>query len=443
MNADVEATLERALAAKTRDEAWALLSPLRAAIVTDRDVAEAWLTLLAASPTRAHAVDDAVLALDSHTDDAITLLGLAVLIAVADLVPFDEPRAKDDVAYVAVARARTALARSPSSAALHAALGNALVRLGPPSDAEAIEKLEAAVRIEPRGEWLSDLGVLHKRARRFRAALTAFERARSKLGDARPLLFHIALCAIATGEHAVARDALSKLGFRVEGADRPLVPDLPETRIRLSTLGTGHTGFATVPDEAAGFERAWIQPLSPVHGVVRTPTHREAIADFGDVVLVDPAPVAFVNEDGARRPVLGVLAMLAPGDERRFRFLALEQREGQTATFGAALPEGCTFYLHGTRIEQLCPRCAAGETLTKHEHLPAEEHRATFGKIIVPAAVSLTDVRDAIDRARGASPGVLFSIPTLHEALGETAAAGKAHKAWGVIERGLAARRTL
>ncbi len=435
--------MERALAAKTRDEAWEALAPLRPAIATDRELALTWVTLLAASPSRDCAREDALTALRSHADDeAITTAALALLIAIADLVPFDEPRPSADAASDAVREARAALGRFPGSSSLRATLGNALVRLGPAHDTEAVAALEDAIRVEPRGEWLSDLGVAHKRARRFRAALIAFEKARGRLGDRRPLLFHVALSAIAMGEHETAREALRTLGFDVVGEGRPFVPDLPETEVRLSTLGSGQQSFAAVPDQAAGFERAWIQPLSPVHGVLRTPTHREAIADFGDVVLVDPAPVAFASSEARRRPILGVLGVLAPGDERRFRFLALEQHEGQARAIGDALPDGCVFYVHGAHIEQVCPRCAAGETLTKHEHLPVEEHRAVFGKLIVPAAIDLAAVRARLEAARTAQPGVLLAIPSLYEALRDTPSAGKAHKTWGVIERGLGAMRS-
>jgi hypothetical protein len=435
--------MERALAAKTRDEAWAALAPLRASIPEDAALADTWVTLLAASPSRPGAMQDALSVLRHHGADAsLTARALALLVAIADLVPFDEPRPSDDAASVAVDEARAALVRFPDAPEMHAALGNALVRLGAAHDTEALAELESAIRAEPRGEWLSDLGILHKRARRFRASSVAFEKARAKLGDVRPLLFHVALAAMATGENDRASEALRTLGFVVEGTLRPFVPDLPETEIRLPTLGTGQESFAVVPDHAAGFERAWIQPLSPVHGVVRTPTHREAIADFGDVVLVDPAPVAYSADGSKRRPILGVLGVLAPGDERRFRFLSLEQNEGDTAAIGGALPDDCTFYLHGTRIEQVCPRCAAGETLTKHDHLPAEEHRAAFGKLVVPASVDLALVRRALEKARAERPGVLFAIPGLYEALKDTASAGKQHKTWGVIERGLTTMRS-
>jgi tetratricopeptide (TPR) repeat protein len=439
--------MERALSARDAKAVWRELEPFRADVAQERELAEVWVTLLAGTPHKPGAREEANEVIARFADDgALVAVACAALIAIADRVPFDEPRPAGDAASDAARAAEAALGRTTDPAVramLLAARGNALVRLGADHDAAALAALEEAVRIEPRGEWLSDLGVLHKRARRFRAALVAFEKAREKLGDRRPLLFHVALCAVAEGDHARARAALLALGLPVEGgADgdgRPFVPDLPQTALRLPTLGTGHDTGAFVPDQAAGFERVWMQPLSPVHGVVRSPTHREAVADFGDVVLVDPAPVAWTIEDGARKPVRGLLGVLAKGDERRLRFLGLEQKEGDGASLGDTLPEGCVYYLHGVRVEQICPRCAAGETLVRHEHQAPEEHRAFFGKLVVPAPVPLRDVARALEKARSERPGVLLAIPGLFEALGDTAAAGKAHKTWGVIERGLAA----
>lgn len=429
--------MEQALTARSRDEAWRALEPLRGSLEGDRDLALTWLTLLAVSPSRPGALDDARAVLARRGDDAeIVRAALAVLLAIADRVPFDEPRPPGDSAQIAVDEARAALARHPDDAALHAALGNALVRLGPSQDAAAIASLEEAIRREPRGEWLSDLGVAHKRARRFLAAQIAFEKARAKLGDLRPILFHLALCGVANGEHDAARSALEKLGFRVEGTGRPFVPDLPETAVRLTTR---EAGSKTAPVE---LERAFVQLLSPVHGVLRTPMRGDSVADFGDVLLLDPAPVASTMENGERRPVLGVLGVLAPGDERRIPFLALEQKAGEAAALGASLPEGCLWYVHGTRVESVCPRCAAGDAMQKHEHLPAEEHRAVYGKLVVPASIALGEVRSAIERARSAHPGVLLALPRLHELLGDTPQAGKAHKTWGVIERGMLAARS-
>ncbi|MDQ3032717.1 MAG: hypothetical protein M3Y87_09890, partial [Myxococcota bacterium] len=198
----------------------------------------------------------------------------------------------------------------------------------------------------------------------------------------------------------------------------------------------GHGLLAVVPDEAVGFERVWAQPLSPLHGVLRSPTFRDAIADWGDVVLWDAAPAATIEEGGRAVPVFPLLAVLKEGDERRFRFLALEQEEGQVAALGARLPEGVVLYAHGARVEQVCARCAAGEVLTKHEHEAPTEHRVAFGKLLVPGDRDLAEVRAALEAAQREAPGVLLAAPGLYEALGLTSQAGKAHKTWGVIERG-------
>ncbi len=442
--------MTRALAAASSAAAWAELEPLRERITQDRELAAVWVTLLQASPQRAFALDDTRAVLSRfQADPELVASALTTLVRIADLVPFDEPRPENDAATIAVTAAKRALdpaqglsLDAASRGALLVALGNALSRLGPPRDAEAVAALEEAIRIDGRADWLSDLGVLHKRARRFRAALIAFQKAQEKGKRSRALSFHVALTAIATGENALAREALEALGLRVEGEGdaRPFVPDLPAVQVRMPTLGTGHALGSVVPDESASFERVWMQPLSPVHGVLRSPTYREAVADFGAVVLVDPAPVTHLSHEGQRVPVLGLLDVLAKGDDRALRFLALEQTEGDTAAIGASLPEGVVLYVHGARVESVCPRCAAGETLSRHDHLPPEEHRAVFGKLLAPASASLKEIARALEAARAARPGVLLSIPGLFEALGDTASAGKAHKTWGVIERGVLAR---
>src|SRR5690606_3721448 len=215
-----------------------------------------------------------------------------------------------------------------------------------------------------------------------------------------------------------AAEAWRALGIdaRAEEGELPFVEGLEPVEVRLPTVGPGHSLAPAVPDEAASFEVVWAQPLSPCHGVIRSPTFRDAIADFGDVVLWDGAPIGLTRRDGSapvpRFPLLGVLKK---GDERRFRFLALQQKADQVAALGRELPEGAIVYPHGERIETLCPRCAAGETFTKHEHLPPEEHRVVFGKIIVPSTIELSAFADALETARRNNPGVLLAIPGLYE----------------------------
>jgi hypothetical protein len=73
--------------------------------------------------------------------------------------------------------------------------------------------------------------------------------------------------------------------------------------------------------------------------------------------------------------------------------------------------------------------------MIRHEHAPPEEHRVVHGKIVVDARIDLPHLRHILDAAVARTPAVLVAIPGLLEALGDTAAAGRAHQAWAAIER--------
>jgi tetratricopeptide (TPR) repeat protein len=448
---DERALIERALRSRSRDEALALIAPLRARITQDSEVAEAWLTLLEATPGRDGLVDDVRAALGAFpTDLPLLFAGLRTLLRADERRGPDEPAMADAPARVALELGEPVVASvmGPGDrAVLSALLGNAHRRLGPRHDAQAIELLESAAKLSPRdGSVFFDLGLCHKWAGRFRAAALAFARAEERLGPKRAVLFNRATVATACGDVADAADGWRRLGFRVETSPDalPLVHDedgalLREVLVRVPTRGTGHSGVA-VPDAAIAFELLGVAPLSPCHGVVRTPTARAAIVDFGDVVLFDPAPVGRVAAADGQRPVLPLLHVIQRGDEKRFGFLALEQNVGDVERLGRSLPEGCVWYLHDTRVDRVCPRCAAGETFLPHTHEAPTERRVVRGKLVVPSSVSLTEVRAGLELTKDGA--VLLAIPGLHEALGDTPTAGKHHKSWGVIERGLLAPST-
>jgi hypothetical protein len=83
----------------------------------------------------------------------------------------------------------------------------------------------------------------------------------------------------------------------------------------------------------------------------------------------------------------------------------------------------------------LCPSCAAGDSQHQHAHLALEPHRLVYGKLVIPAGVELKQFRADLDAHFRKHPGVQFILPGLHEALGETKQAGKAHQLWRGLER--------
>lgn len=442
----VEAALEAAARAEDHASVWAALEPLGGRIDDDARLARMWAEALRATPKRPTLVAEAERVLEAWPrDPAVVGAACAALLRAADR-PIDEPPLAVDPASIAASatdrclgRLAPALREDPEvGGRLLAQRAHALRLLGPGRLDDAVEALEAAIALAPdRAQWHFELGLVHKHRRDFEAMLRASQRARALSPD-RASRWNVAIAATALGRSELAAEAWREMGIeaRARPGALPLVEGMEPARIRLATVGPGH-GDPGLPDRAAGFEVAWVQPLSPCHGVVRSPTWREAVADFGDVVLWDGAPVSVSPHEGRPVPCFPLLAVLSRGDERRFRFLAMQQRAGQVDALSEALPEDVILYTQGERIERVCPRCAAGETLVAHDHLPAEDHRIVFGKLLAPGAWSLDELSEAIERAREAHPGVLLAVPGLHEARGDTRAAGKHHQRWGAIQRTL------
>ncbi len=444
---DVEARLREAAEADDRDAVWAALEPLAALRETDPRVARMWAEALRTSPDRPGLEDEAAAILGAFAADP-SIVGAAcdALIRKASRRPIDEPPLDARAAQLAAEAAGRCFAKRPPEertdpdvgGALLALKGNALRCLGPGRHRDAAAALEAALALESRAAWWFELGLVCKHARAWSDARDANLRALEAAGGRhRGAAFNLALAATALGDGAAAAEAWRRAGIeaRADEGALPFVDGLPPAQVRLPTLGSGTGVDRALPDEAASFEVVWVQPLSPCHGVVRSPTHRDAMADFGDVVLFDPAPVAVLARDGAPVPRFAFLGRLRAGDERRFRFMALQQKPGQVEGLAAALPEAAILYPQGERVEMVCPRCAAGETFVKHEHLPEEAHRVVFGKLVVPAEIDLDALSAALDGALRAQPGVLLAVPALHEARGDTPTAGKHHKRWGAIAR--------
>ncbi len=444
---EVAEALRRAADSDDRETLWAELEPLRARLGEHHDVARVWAEALRTSPGRRTLLDEATRIVERWPDDPALVGATAdALIRVAERRPIDEPPLTEGPASLAASATDRCLAKLSPAEKADPAVGGALLALrasalrllGPLRHADAVAAIERALALDPdNGGWHYDLGLVHKHARDFERALAANRRARELLGDQRNVLWNLAIAATALGKGAEAADAWRALGLdaQARGDALPFVEGLDPVQVRLPTIGAGVGLAPVVPDEAAGFEIVWAQPLSPCHGVLRSPTFRDAIADFGDVVLWDGAPVSVGQRDGRPVPCFPLLGVLKKGDERRFRFIALQQKATDLDALGAALPDDIVVYRHGERVERVCPRCAAGETLMRHEHLPAEEHRVAFGKIVVPGSADLVAFARALEEVRRAHPSVRLAIPALYEAIGETKQAGTHHKRWGEIER--------
>ncbi len=391
-------------------------------------------------------------------DWRITLAASALLIEQAAQRGMDEPVVSVDTparwASDALRRGLSALdesqQRDPNIAGhLHASLGNALRLCGADHDLDARTAFERALELDhERGSWWYDSGLLHKWRGRFQEGLRVNQQALDHGGPRRPALWNLAICATALGSGEIACRCWQELGMPAHAdpeTKMPWVEGLPPLLLRVLSRPSPVDATSTL-SRGVGFELVWVAPLSPCHGVVQSPTFRDAPIDYGDLVLWDGAPVAEhrIPESGSV-PVFPLLEILRRGEEHRWPFVALEKKSGALAGLEKALPEGARLFVQRERVGHYCAACDAG---IPHEHGTAAEPVSTSGprpvsasaplfargKLILPAQIDLASFQNAWERALG-SRGVAASLPSLYEELGESKRAGQEHQAWRGIER--------
>lgn len=444
-----------ALEAGDLERAWTALMPLREQIDRDRDLALGWLALLHHTPRRPQLLAEAeCIGRQWPADPEIITRACDALIGAAEIrAPDEPPVAEGGPAHVAAKLAQQCLAQwKPKAKAdalmsgyIHVGLGNALRLCGPEHGALAKGALEHALAFDPnRGAWWMNLGLLHKTAGEWEPALKAFQQACLLLGNHKPALWNIVIAATALGQGAVAAEALKALGIAatVNDSGMPFVEGVPACQLRVATRGTGRGLAPEVPDQAVSFEVVWASPLSPVHGVVQTPTSRDASIDYGDLVLWDAAPIGFDRETTPDRPIprFPILALLKRGRERRYPFVGLQKRVGEIELIQKALPEHTILFVHRSRIDSVCVHCALddsgdGTTRAGTHEAPSE---LIYGKLVLPESIDLHAFRHQLDAIMAAHSDVKLVVPGLLEAVGDSPAAGKAHQAWRGIERAAA-----
>ena len=445
---DLRAELAKRIEGEDLDGAWALLERRADVRRDDREVARMWLELLRHSPSRASLIVEASEIVDAFpTDPTLVATACAALIGAAERRPMDEPPLTEDGPARRAAASALRCIESLSAPASHdpevAGLlwihrANALRYCGPSADEAAQEAFSRALALDDRGWWWFDLGVLHKWRGRFAQGFDCNLKAQARVGQERPVLWNLAICATATGDGDVAAGVWRQLGMpaEVSSAGMPFVDGLPPAQVRVLARGPGTGGSEALPDRAVGFELVWVAPLSPCHGVVQSPTFRDAPIDYGDVVLWDGAPVSVAPGPRGPVPRFPLLEILRRGDEHRLRFVAYQRDTAAAgiAGLGDALPDGCRLFVHEEQVEWPTEYRGDGTIATEKAPKSTESSPLAYGKILAPAAQDLPALKAAIEAGAKAA-GLAIAVPALYEQLGDSKRAGQEHQAWLGIER--------
>jgi len=140
-------------------------------------------------------------------------------------------------------------------------------------------------------------------------------------------------------------------------------------------------------NDYAGLEETiWIERLSPCHGIVRSVLYNNLGVDYGDVVLIDGAPITYHKYGERDIPVFPHLATLIKRNYQFYDFAAVQLKEGQIVEISEALPKDAVVYVHSEQYRVLCNTCWQDPD---KDH---DEHEASKKNIVKGRIASSNDI---------------------------------------------------
>lgn len=427
--------------AERYDEAWRVIEPLTADVVSEIELARLWSALANFSPAPDDRMAAAAAEIISRYSGERSLIATAaaILVMVAETRPFDEAPLANGPARVAADTIAGLIADlspeerdDPSVAAdLYSELAMALRLTGSQDDDAAIEAMNHALRLDPENgsSWFR-LGLIHKWRGRWREGVEANRRAR-ELGETEGVLWNLAICAMGSGDHALASSVMRELGMKGSvGEDGIFTGSFDSVQVRVSTLGEGVDPAAHVVGCAPDFENLWIERLSYVHGKIANASIYDLPVDYGDIVLFDGDPVGWRDDGTTRTPRFPLLQKLRSGAFRRYWFLAQQPHRSFLDDLHELLPEETFFYVHDERVNMLCHECARSGKIV-HDHATAESS-LVHGKFVVPEHRVDSSLVEELENLAG--DHALIAIPQLFHDLGDAARAKRDEERWRVID---------
>lgn len=401
-------------------EALALLSPDRDRITSVPELAEVWLALSDALESDQERISDARGIAAAFRDVPQLIWSAAnVLVGIAEERPLDLPAAGEGTELEAAELIRETLRSGveiddQTRSQLYVTLGAALRMIGYDRDVETEDAFRRAIEINDHDSWAwFNAGIFYKWRGRWAEGLAANRRTLESNPRHEGALWNLAVCATACGDTFTASEAYLQLGLESRpGTDGlPSMTNIGPIKLRVSLHGAGIDANAHDPAREAEFEHIWVAARSACHGEVISASLHELPVDYGDIVLWDPAPVAYQKAGDLEIPMFPLLARLKEGEFHRLWFVAEQSRGGLLREIGADLPNETALYVLDEQIQWLCATCSSGEADDEHVH-EIPERRHVTGKLLIPKTTSvdavISDLTSRLDAA-----GVRLACPDL------------------------------
>ncbi|WP_196140632.1 prenyltransferase [Aliikangiella sp. G2MR2-5] len=229
--------------------------------------------------------------------------------------------------------------------------------------------------------------------------------------------WNLGICATGAGEAEVALKVWKDMGNKIE-IGRFNLPDggYPDCKVRLAERPLAERDSG---NDSPGLEETiWIERLSPCHGIIRSVLYQDLGIDYGDVVLMDGAPITYHTYGEQQIPVFPHLATLVKSDYNFFDFAATQEHEGQVRDISTSLSKDAVVYSHTENYQVLCATCWRDPNKDHTDHQKEEKHVVT-GRIAAPADIQPSELLDQIDKAISELENCKIYSPQLCELAGQ------------------------
>jgi hypothetical protein len=279
-----------------------------------------------------------------------------------------------------------------------------------------------------------NFGLFLKTHGRFREGMAANQTA-NRLGGQpydEATEWNLGICATGAGEGAVAMEVWKRLNQKVE-IGRFGLPQgsYGDVKVRLAVRPIAERTADC--DEPGREETIWIERLSPCHGIIRSVLYQDLGVDYGDVILIDGAPITEHTYGQRSVPVFPHLATLHRMQYQLYNFAGTQETESQLQEASSDLEGDTVVYSHTEKVKFLCASCWSDQKVN-HEHKQTVEKHVVLGQIAAPPALDPAELLKQLDAAMAKRPACRIYVPGLCEAAGLDERAAVEQRRMSIIE---------
>jgi hypothetical protein len=414
---------DSAIAASSSDEAWKILRPLIRAQESQEEAADALIDVVSSgylSLEQATNLLSEIYVAHKDNDHVMILLGSAME-AARDIDYLNAPPPETPLFSNVVKRlSEISLAAKGSEreAAVIEALSCTTRLMARQYDNLAEKSYARLVELLPETPWAHyNQGLFFKTRGHFAEGLLANQKAIALLDTQKESYqWNLGICATGAGEGEIALNVWKEMGQKIEMGRFDLPEGLyPICKVRLAERPLAQRDASH--DDPGLEETIWIERLSPCHGIIRSVLYQDLGIDYGDVVLIDGAPITYHKYGDERIPVFPHLATLRKNNYQFYDFAGTQETKGKLGDVSTYLERDAIVYSHTENYIILCSACWRDVTID-HEHKDTEEKHVVTGRIAAPPDIEPVNLLKQIDGALKDAPENRIFSPDLCRAAG-------------------------